>query len=284
MDSSGTSLGADGLGLSNAMAGWYGIADTAPGTGTRFGATDGDQTTGGQISFGNPNSPNRALGLQATSSTGFTAFGVKLLNGTLQTLDRMTLQFTGELWRQSNLPKTLQFYYLIDLTGTNEFSTNATAFLPALNVSFPTLEAAVGGVPTDGTATTNQTMLNLTDQVIADWPPEAALWLVWEMTSAAGKSQGLAIDNLSFSAINSSSLTNQPALGIQGNETNSSSGNQFVISWQDTGVPYSLYSTTNLTPPVTWNLATGAMTETNGVLYFTALSTNTAQFFRLATP
>jgi hypothetical protein len=284
VNSTGTSLGAGGLGLSNTMEGWYGIADAAASAGARFGATDGDQTTGGQISFGNSNSPNRALGLLATSSTGFTAFGVKLLNGTLQTLDRMSVQFTGELWRQSDLPKTLQFYYLIDPTGTNEFSTNATALLPALNVSFQTLAADVGGVAVDGTAATNQTTLSVSNQVIAGWPPGSALWLVWEMASAAGKSQGLAIDNLSFSANISSPLTNQPALGIQGIGTTSSSGGQFLISWPDVGSTYQLYSTTNLTPTVTWSLATGAVTETNGVYYFTAPSTNTTQFFRLAAP
>src|SRR5262249_28231398 len=105
-----------GLGTAD-LAGWYGMADPAASVGARFGATDGDQTTGGIISFGLPNNSNRTLGLLATSTTGFTAFGAKFLNGTGETLTRMTLQFTGAVWRQSNLPKTLQFYYLIDPSG-----------------------------------------------------------------------------------------------------------------------------------------------------------------------
>ena len=56
-----------GLGLP-ALAGWYGMADPTASVGTRFGATDGDQTTGGIISFGLPSSSNRAVGLLATSS------------------------------------------------------------------------------------------------------------------------------------------------------------------------------------------------------------------------
>ena len=188
-----------GLGLSS-LAGWYGLADPTASVGTRFGATDGDQTTGGQISFGLPGSPNRALGLLATSTTGYTAFGAKFINGTSQTLRFMTLQVTGEIWRQSDLPKTLEFYYFIDPSATNVFSTSATAFLPALNVSFPTVPADVGGAAVDGTAALNQTNLAVFDQVITNWAPGAALWLVWEMASPAGKSQGLAIDNLSFSA------------------------------------------------------------------------------------
>ena len=69
-----------GLGLSNTMPGWYGLADPTASVGTRFGATDGDQTTGGLISFGLPNNSNRALGLLATSTTGYTAFGAKFVN------------------------------------------------------------------------------------------------------------------------------------------------------------------------------------------------------------
>jgi len=53
-----------GLGL-GAMTGWYGLGSIA----SKFGATDGDQTTGGVLSFGLPGNSNRALGLLATSST-----------------------------------------------------------------------------------------------------------------------------------------------------------------------------------------------------------------------
>jgi hypothetical protein len=146
-----------------------------------------------------PNSGNRAVGLLATSTTGFTAFGVKFVNDTAQTLTHMTLQFTGEVWRQSNLPKTLQFYYFIDPTAAAAFSTNYTALVFSLSVSFPTVPADTGGVAVDGTSSVNQTNLGVVNQAI-NWPPGAALWLVWEMADSTGKAQGLGIDDLSFSA------------------------------------------------------------------------------------
>jgi hypothetical protein len=43
--------------------------------------------------------------------------------------------------------------------------------------------------------------LSVINQPITGWPPGAALWLVWEMADPLGKAQGLAIDNLSFSAV-----------------------------------------------------------------------------------
>ena len=118
-----------GLGLAS-LAGWYGLADPTASMGVRLGASDGDETAGGLISFGLPSSGNRALGLQATSTTGYTAFGLKLVNGAGQTLHFMSVQCTGEVWRQSSLGKTLTCFYFIDPSATNVFSTSAT-FLPA---------------------------------------------------------------------------------------------------------------------------------------------------------
>ncbi len=261
-----------GLGIS-ALAGWYGASALL----SRFGATDGDQTTGGQLSFGSPNNSNRALGLLATSTTGGTAFGVRFINGTAMTLTRMNLQFTGEVWRQSNLPKTLQFYYFIDPTGTAGFPGAATAYLPGLNVSFPTVGADSSGVAVDGTSPLNQTNLSVLNQSITNWPPGAALWLVWQMTDNTGKAQGLAIDNFSFAATAIGTPTNTPALSIQG-----SSASQFVLSWPAPATGYQLYSATNLAPPVTWSLVTNPATGSNGAFFLTIPATNAAaQFFRL---
>jgi hypothetical protein len=122
-----------GLGLVSTMAGWYGSAALT----MKAGASAGDQSTGGIISFGPTDSyaTNRALGLLATSSTGPTAFGVKIVNGTTTTINLMTLSFTGELWRQQPSPKTLAFSYLIDPSGTNSFTTNGGTALPGLNVA-----------------------------------------------------------------------------------------------------------------------------------------------------
>ncbi len=222
-----------------ALAGWYGLADPTASVGVRFGASDGDQTAGGQISFGPENGSNRALGLLATSTTGYTAFGLRLINGTGQTLHYINLQFTAELWRQSNLAKTLEFYYFIDPTASNAFSTSATAFLPSLNVSFPTVAADVGGDAVDGTATNNQAVLAVVNQPIASWPSDAALWLAWEMVSSAGKSQGLAIDNLSFSATAQASLSTVSM-------TAQATGADVVLNWP--GLIGQMYQAYNIRP------------------------------------
>jgi len=258
-----------GLGIS-ALAGWYGTSVLE----SRFGASAGDLTAGGQNSFGPANSSNRALGLLATSTTGGTAFGVRFINGTTITLNRMNVQFTGAVWRQSNLAKTLQFYYVIDPTGTNAFppSATATAFIPNLNVNMPTVSADTGGAAVDGTASLNQTNLSVLDQTITNWPPGAALWLVWQMTSSTGKAQGLAIDNLRFSASVPLSvpLTIQPA------------GTNLVVTWPAVaGQTYQLEVKTNLTDAA-WTPVGNSVTGTGATLTLTNNYVGSPQrFFRL---
>ncbi len=205
-----------GLGVPN-LAGWHGLGALE----AKFGASSGDQTTGGQISFGLPGDSNRALGLLATSSTGPTAIGVRFINDSAETLSLISAQVTGELWRQSDKPKSLQCFYYVDLTGTNHFTTNVTAWLPNLDVRFSTNASASGGVAVDGTA--QQTTLSVANLAITNWPPGTALWLGWIMPDATGRAQGLAIDNLSFMA--KGGLYEAIQLSIQ------AASEGFTISW-----------------------------------------------------
>jgi hypothetical protein len=221
-----------GLGLP-AMAGWFGLGSSSSGSGSRFGASYGDQTAGGVISFGPADGANRALGLLATTTTAPTAFGAKFINQTADTFDLISLQFTGEVWRQSDKPKTLQFYYFVDPTAALPFSTSFSGSIPALNVSFPGLAAGAGDLAVDGTLASNQTNLAIVNQSITNWPPGAALWLLWVMADPTGKAQGLAIDNLSFSAFTMAAVT-APQLGVV-----SLTGTNLTLGWPT--VPGALY-------------------------------------------
>src|SRR4029077_19908074 len=128
-------------------------ADTLPAISTpdgisRFGAQNGDQSTGGVIDFGpndingGPLGKNRALGLQTTSTTGSTAFALKLINDSGETLNDINLTFIGELWRQNSGHRTLSFGYTLDNTATNftlsSQSISNSTLVPSLTFSFPT--------------------------------------------------------------------------------------------------------------------------------------------------
>jgi len=170
------------------------------------------------------------------------------------------------------LPKALQFYYFVDGTGTGTFPTSQTALLPALNVNFPTVAADTGGVAVNGTVALNQTNLSVLDQTITNWPPGAALWLVWQMTDNTGKAQGLGIDNLSFSA----SVPLPVPLSVQ------IAGTNLFLNWPGVaGQTYQLEYKNNLTDP-SWTPVGSPVTGTGGTLALTNNSTTVPQrFFRL---
>jgi hypothetical protein len=184
----------------------------------------------------------------------------------------MNVQVTGEVWRQSNVGKTLQFYYYVDGTGTNGFPTSGTASNAALNVSLPTVAADTGGVAADGTLALNQTHLSVQNLAITNWAPGAALWLVWQMTDATGKAQGLGIDNLSFSA----------SVPVAVPLTIAPMGGNLILSWPgQTGQTYQLEYRDDLTTG-TWAAVGSAVTGTGATLTLTnSFGTSPQRFFRL---
>lgn len=218
---SDTTLGSNGTALATNMDGWYG--DSVGGS-DKYGAQDGSTTTGGQISFGTAtgtaSSPgtdaNRALGLLNTSSTVETQFAIELVNNSGSTIDSLSnINFMGELWRQSNLAKTLTFSYAVTapLTGSAAaIPQSGTAADTNLNVSFGTNSNDTGGVAVIGSQAANQNQLSDSDIALTTpWTNGNALWLIWTMSDDTGKAQGLAIDNFSFTG---TSVPEPASLGL----------------------------------------------------------------------
>jgi len=225
------------LGVRGDMLGWYGAADTNradagnPDGITRFGAQNGAESTGGVIDFGPLDvnggilGTNRALGLLSTSTTGSTAFGLRLINGSTNTLNYVNLSFLGELWRNNKAARTMSFSYAVDLM-TNSFvlqaqptATNATPqdipntiTVPSLSFSFPTNDGSI--LAMDGTQPANQISMVASNMALATpWQPGTALWLIWSINYyGQGTGQGYAIDNFNFSA--SASPITAPQLSV----------------------------------------------------------------------
>jgi hypothetical protein len=291
-------VGGLGLGSTVNMPGWYGWEATqAPGT--KLGAQQGGQTTGGIISFGayygSPGSnavnnvQNRALGLLATSTTGQTAFGLGLINKGTNTLNQITLRFIGELWHEQAVQQKLQFGYLIDVAGTNSTFTAATntttTWVPSLNVTgFPT--GSSGGV--DGTAVTNQITNSISSLPITNWAPGTTLWLVWTLTNSIGGAQGIAIDNLSFSANVAPVITIPTLSGTTFIGSGGGAGLHFnFTNAPGAGASFTVWSTTNLTLPFSQWQNLGHPTESPADTYqFTdSQATNKpARFYKVTSP
>jgi len=282
-----TSGGAGGLGLAATLSGWYGECD-GDGAEGQLGASDGSQTTGGIISFGNIDSTqtNRALGLIATSTSGGTHFGLKLVNQSTQTLNYLTLQFLGQLWKQGTKPKGLQFSYYVD-SASSPFNAAeialATNSNPVASLSFSYPVGLVGAA--NGALAINQTNISATNLLISAWAPGQALWLVWSLSDPTGSGQGYAIDNLSFLATaNPLVAVTTPVLG---GATYDKAGQHLSLTFTNTagaGSQFTIWGTTNLTLPLSQWRNFGSPTETApGAYQFTDLqSTNVpAQYYRI---
>ena len=295
-----------GLGLSTNMLGWYGSADTLySGVGgiARFGAQDGDQSTGGVIDFG-PNNvnggivgTNRALGLLSTGSTGATSFALKLVNTSSKTLNEISLSYLGELWRNNTGARTISFGYALDNTAntfvlTSQSISNAT-LVPALNISFPTAQTVT---TVDGTQPANQVSLATNNLALTSpWQPGAALWLIWSINYyGSGGGQGYAIDNLQFSATNQVAVVN-PILPITitaGSAHIVGVGASAAVQFAFTNAPglsFSVLATNNLTAPTTnWPVIGHAVESPagSGQYNFTdsTPATNGTQFYLLRQP
>ncbi len=192
----GNTSSGGGLGLSATMAGWYGGAAIS----TKLGATDGDQTTGGDLSFGPAGSSNRSLGLIATSTTGATYFGLDLVNNTAAPITSINLAFTGEQWKQGTTQKTLSVGYTVDDGNLLNLISAATSanYVQLAAVTNPTV-GTVG--PLDGTAAANQTPEAFTNLSLSTpLTVGGSLWITGQIASAAGGGQGYGIDNLTFAS------------------------------------------------------------------------------------
>lgn len=189
----GASTASNGLGLSSTMSGWYGGAQTA----NFLGASAGDQTKGGVISFGALTGGDRALGLSSTSTSGLTTFGVEIVNNTGATLNQIDLQFTEELWRQQTTQQVMNMGYTISSTPSASMPLTGTTSLGSF--SFAT-GASTGSTAQSAPISTASYNASGTSVSVGNWAPGTALWITWQTSQSSGGSQELAIDNLSFSA------------------------------------------------------------------------------------
>src|SRR5262245_17559235 len=186
------------------VTGWAGSNYLGSGSVTEYRAQDGTLAGGsggrGVVSFGAQNSTDRALGELPTSNQ-ISRFGVSLVNNTSTTFTQFSLNFTGEQWRRGDIlapaatpGNTLQYQY--SLTAAN---INSSGFTTLGSILSPNTQAAPLNVGLDGNNPANQVPVSLLVGGI-NWAPGATLTFRWNGFDISGQDDGLAIDNVSFSA------------------------------------------------------------------------------------
>jgi len=181
------------------MEGWtFGNPGGSSGN-TEFKAHDGSFASSagrGVVSFGANGTSDRALG-QLPTGNQISAFGVTMRNDSGATLTQFSVSFTGEQWRRGDsAANTLFFSYSVGQDNIND----ETGFVgaPTLDFLTPNMQATTE-VALNGNDPANQQFLSDTISGIS-WMPGELLTLRWRTDELSGQDNGLAIDNLSFTA------------------------------------------------------------------------------------
>jgi hypothetical protein len=167
----------------------------------RIGA--GTATTGAFMSWGASGSTERSLGaLPSTTMAVDNAamfMGMRLVNNTGQLLNRFTLTYDGEQWRDGDALSSMTLDYSATATPADWNGPSGFTSLPSLTFNPPVTGG--GSVAVDGNAAGR--VDNISDTVTGfAWAPGAELWLRWSDLQLGGSQSddGLGIDDIEFSA------------------------------------------------------------------------------------
>ncbi len=192
------------------IAGWY---LWHPATATEGGANgnqkfrihDGSGNTGAFYSFGTAASSERALGYLAANAIGVAGaesyIGLRLHNDTGASISGFSLSYSGEQWRDGGAAtpnaQSLTFGYSTSATSVQDASFTSVA---ALNFTSPVLVNTASGVAVDGNNAGKVVISSVTVNGLT-WAAGTDLWLRWADKNDSGNDHGLAIDDLTFTAV-----------------------------------------------------------------------------------
>ena len=170
------------------LSGWYA-------TRSIYIADSGSSQTGALYSFGSSSAADRALGALSSNATGDIYYGVKLINDTAQTINVITVTYTGEQWRNggNTAVQTTFFAYQVDAAS---LTAGPWTDVPALDFASPIHTATAGAL--DGNAAANQATLTAVINLVV--APGQTVMLRWFDPNDSGNEHGLAIDDLSVTA------------------------------------------------------------------------------------
>jgi len=170
------------------------------GTGTSYSADTGAASTGDLYSYGAPATTERALGSisSGTVDAGDFSHGLLLKNTSGNTITNLTVAYTGEQWRVSDVvPQALRFYYKISSSAiTNLTPNNNTGWtaVPALNFTCPQTSAVASGL--DGDLPANRVDISSVSIPSLILPKNHYIMIKWEDPNEVGTDQGMAIDDV----------------------------------------------------------------------------------------
>jgi len=188
------------------LPGWYSAragGNAAAGPTTVYVANDGGSNAGAVYSYGSTGATERALGSASSGTPGTICNAVRVVNAGSGAITQFDISYTGEQWRNggNTAAQPLTASYRVVAAGTPfELGCNvATGWTTsaALSYTSPTLGATAAAL--DGNAAANRVAVS--GSLLETVPPGGELWLRFSDINDIGNDHGLAIDDVSISAI-----------------------------------------------------------------------------------
>lgn len=192
----------DRMGNLSLPIGWYaGSADCV--TSTVAGAvSDGATAEPGVYNYGRTGGADRAVGAIAQPPLGSQAYEVRLRNDTEATITTLSLLYDGEQWRVNGNTNAHSLVVRFSADGTNYAD-----LPPAFTFTSP---VTTGDTNLNGDLPANR-VADLGGTFAASVAPGAVFIIRWFDLADAGRSHGLAIDNVRVEAVSAPVITVQPA-------------------------------------------------------------------------
>lgn len=184
--------------------GWT-FAESGNSGNTSLRLDNGNSNTGDTYLYGATNTNERALGSLASVNVQST-FGASFVNNTGVTLTTFTLNFTNEQWRDGNgALNTDAFSYSVGAT-----SLTSGTFTPVAGLNLTSIKNGTSSVSLNGNDASNQSTPTATVTGL-NWVAGQTLFIRWVDPDETGNDDGLAVDNVRFSA-SGTALNNSPTL------------------------------------------------------------------------
>jgi len=171
------------------------MAETGANANTTYVADDGSSNSGNTFSYGSTGSGERALGGLQSGNLNPT-IGAQLVNQSGSALAQIVVQYTGEQWRLGATGRVdrIDFQYSLDATS---LTTGTWTDVDALDFVAPVTAGTAG--PLNGNSAANRTAItgNISGLALANG---ATIWVRWTDLNPSGNDDGLAIDDISFTA------------------------------------------------------------------------------------
>lgn len=181
-------------------AGWQ-IAENGSGNAAdgAYIVGNGSNNAGGAYSFGATGSTDRALGSLTSGTVNPIYFGAVFTNATGATITGLSLAYTGELWRRgSNSGDALNFSYYV---GTPT-SLSSTGWVDFSALDFLSPGTGTANTALDGNTVSSDIAAIISGLSISAGSSFAIRWT--DSTVSPGTNDGMAIDDLSLTAITAS--------------------------------------------------------------------------------